>query len=173
MGRMALPFYILFAAEDIGLTGTTLGIMTFAFTLSGTISNLVWGALADRHGFRATFLGAIALWIVATLALMLGGGMWVTAAVFAGIGAAVQGFQNSSMNLTLEFGQRADLPVRIAIANTISELAGTLGPLLGGLLATFYGFQSVFICSVGFLVVGGAVVNYYVPEPRTQGSRLT
>jgi MFS family permease len=78
----------------------------------------------------------------------------------------VQGFQNSSMNLTLEFGDRDDLPVRIAIANTSSEVAGTLGPLIGGLLAAIWGYQLVFIISMLFLVVGGVVVRIYVPEPR-------
>lgn len=170
MGRMAVPFYILHATEDIGVTGTTLGILTFAFTLSGTVSNLVWGATADRFGFRLTFLCSIGLWILATLVLMLGGGLVLTTVVFIGIGAALQGFQNSSMNLTLEFGQRADLPVRIAIANTVSELAGTIGPLLGGVLAAALGYQAVFLTSVTFLIVGGAVVNYYVPEPRLRST---
>ena len=73
------------------------------------------------------------------------------------------------MNLTLEFGRRADLPVRIAIANTTSELAGTIGPLLGGVLAASFGYPTVFVTSVLFLIVGGGVVYYYVPEPRLRG----
>jgi MFS family permease len=166
MGRMAVPFYILHASDDIGLSGTTLGIMTFAFMLSGTVSNLVWGALADWRGFRLAFLCAIGLWILASLLLIYSSGMTATILVFIGIGAAVQGFQNASMNLTLEFGQRADLPVRIAVANTVSEVAGTLGPLLGGVLAAAFGYPVVFATSMAFLIVGGAVVNYYVPEPR-------
>jgi MFS family permease len=166
MGRMAVPFYILHASQDVGLSGATLGIMTFAFMLSGTVSNLVWGALADWRGFRLAFLSAIGLWILATLLLIYSSGMTATILVFIGIGAAVQGFQNASMNLTLEFGQRADLPVRIAVANTVSEVAGTLGPLLGGALATAFGYPVVFATSMAFLIVGGAVVNYYVPEPR-------
>ncbi len=166
MGRMAVPFYILHASQDVGLSGATLGIMTFAFMLSGTVSNLVWGALADWRGFRLAFLSAIGLWILASLLLIYSSGMTATILVFIGIGAAVQGFQNASMNLTLEFGQRADLPVRIAVANTVSEVAGTLGPLLGGALATAFGYPVVFATSMAFLIVGGAVVNYYVPEPR-------
>jgi predicted MFS family arabinose efflux permease len=88
--------------------------------------------------------------------------------VFAGIGAAVQGFQNSSQNLTLEFGDRDDLPMRIAIANTASEIAGTIGPLVGGLLAAHFGYVSVFLTAITFLVLGGTVVRIYVPEPRSQ-----
>jgi len=166
MGRMAMPFYILYAGQSLGLTGQLLGMVTFAFTLAGTVSNLVWGNLADRSGFRLVFLLSIALWVVATLLLIFSSGVFLTVLVFIGIGAAVQGFQNSSQNLTLEFGVRDDLPIRIAIANTASEVAGTIGPLLGGLLAAYFGYLSVFICSIGFLVIGGAVVRFYVPEPR-------
>ncbi len=166
MGRMALPFYIIYAGISIGLTGTTLGVLTFAFTLAGTFSNLAWGALADRRGFRETFLWSIALWVLSTLLLMASDGLLFTALVFTGIGAAVQGFQNASVNLTLEFGHRDDLPARIALANTTSEVAGTLGPLLGGILAMSLGYTWVFWVSIAFLLVGGAVVNQYVPEPR-------
>lgn len=166
MGRMAMPFYILYAGQSLGLTGQLLGMVTFAFTLAGTVSNLVWGNLADRTGFRLVFLLSIAMWVAATLLLIFSSGVVLTIVVFIGIGAAVQGFQNSSQNLTLEFGRRDDLPIRIAIANTASEVAGTIGPLLGGLLAAYFGYLSVFICSICFLVIGGAVVRFYVPEPR-------
>jgi MFS family permease len=166
MGRMAMPFYILYAGQSIGLSGQNLGIITFAFTISGTVSNLFWGAMADRQGFRGTFLLSIGLWVISTVVLIFVTDLWSILLVFVGIGAAVQGFLNSSVNLTLEFGDRDNLPVRIAIANTASEVAGTIGPLLGGLLAALLGYEAVFAASIVFLVVGGTVVRIYVPEPR-------
>jgi len=173
MGRLAMPFYVLYEGREGGLDGTVLGTLTIAFTLSGTVSNLLWGSLADRRGFRITFLLSIALWIVSTLALLMPwGGLWTTSLVFIGIGAAVQGFQNASMNLTLEFGSRDDLPVRIAIANTASEAMGTIGPLLGGILAGAFGYPVVFLVSVAFLLSGGLIINYYVPEPRHSRRRF-
>ncbi len=166
LGRMAMPFYILYAGQSLGLSGTVLGTLTVAFTLSGTVSNLIWGAIADRKGFRLAFLVSIGLWISSTLLLILGQGFFLSILVFIGIGAATQGFQSTAINLTLEFGHRDDIPLRIAIANSTSEIAGTIGPLFGGLLATLLGYEAVFICSVAFLVLGGAMINAYVPEPR-------
>jgi MFS family permease len=165
-GRMALPFYILYAGSSMELTGTNLGILTVAFTIAGTVSNLVWGAMADRYGFRLVFLLSIAVWVAATLLLVASAGLIMTAIVFAAIGAAVQGFQASSQNLTLEFGHRDDLPMRIAIANSASEFAGALGPLLGGLIAAAFGYPAMFLVSVAFLVAGGVMVVFMVPEPR-------
>ena len=166
LGRMAAPFYILYAGREIGLSGSTLAALTIAFTLSGTVSNLVWGALADRYGFRLAFLGSIALWVASTLGLMVTSGLLPTVIVFVGIGAAFQGFQQSAMNLTLEFGQRDDLPMRIALANSGAEAAGTVGPILGGVLAASFGYGSVFLTSICFLALGGWMVIRFVPEPR-------
>lgn len=165
-GRMATPFYIIFAGQEIGLTGETLAILTFAFTMSGTFSNIIWGTIADRTGFRFTFLGALMVWVAATIILLFSSGIFLMTIVFIGLGAAFQGFQHSAQNLTLEFGRREDLPIRIAVANTAQEFAGTIGPVTGGLIATVYSVQSVFVVSIVFLVVGGLLVLKYVPEPR-------
>ena len=114
------------------------------------------------------FLLATGLWIAATLALLTFTGLAVLLVVFAGIGAAVQGFQNASMNLTLEFGNREDLPLRIAVANTASEFAGTLAPLAGGFIAASFGYPAVFVVSVAFLLTGTSMVMFKVAEPRHQ-----
>jgi len=165
-GRMAVPFYIVYAGTNLALTGANLAIVTIAFTLSATVSNLLWGLLADRYGFRLVFLLGIGLWIIATVGLLTTSGLVLTCTVFAGIGAAVQGFQNAAMNLTLEFGARDDLPLRIAIASTTAEFAGALGPLLGGGIAALFGYPALFGVSIAFLAVGGLMVILFVPEPR-------
>mgnify|MGYP002631851694 CR=1 FL=1 len=168
MGRMAMPFYILYAGQTIGLSGTTLGIVTLAFAMTGTISNLIWGVAADAKGFRLVFLLASILWILSTALLMLTSTLLATAVVFAGIGAAVQGFENASRNMVLEFGDRDNLPMRIALANTAAQLAGTIGPISGGILATWLNYEAVFIVAIIFIVLGSTLVYLFVPEPRTR-----
>lgn len=168
-----MPFYILYAGNSIGLSGVTLGIITFAFTMAGTVSNLVWGAIADAQGFRLVFLLSSMLWVLASAMLLIAPTYGVTVVVFAGIGAASQGFENSSRSIVLEFGDRDNRPARIAIANTVAQVAGSIGPLLGGAMATWYGYESVFITAIFFLVVGAMLVYFYVPEPRGQRARST
>ncbi len=164
-GRMAMPFYILFVGIDLDLSGQTLGLLTFAFMLSSTLSNLFWGTIADRTGFRFVMLAGIGLWILSTLVLLMVTGLWPTMLVFAGIGAGFQGFQSAAMNMTLEFGNRQDLPMRIAVANTAAEFAGILGPVLGGFLASTISYTATFGASVAFLAIGGFFL-LSAPEPR-------
>ena len=101
-----------------------------------------------------------------TMMLLAGTSLAVTIWVFIGIGAAVQGFENASRTIVLEFGDRQNLPVRIALANSVSQVAGSVGPLAGGALATVLGYEWVFLASVVFLAAGASLILLRIPEPR-------
>lgn len=166
LGTLAVPFYILYAGRTIGLSGTNLGVLSTAFLLSQTGTNLIWGAIADRIGNRIVFLLSIGVWAISTVALMEAHSLWALAAVFAGLGAGQGGFQNSTQNMILEFGSREDLPMRIAMMNTAISFMNAAGPLLGGLIAHGVSFIAVFWVSTLMLVAAFATVFFFVNEPR-------
>jgi len=163
---MAVPFYIVFASESMGLTGRDLGVLTVVFTFGGLSANLIFGFMADRTGFRLVLLISLVLWILTTLTLLISTEFWVLAIVYLGLGAAFQGFQASCNNLTLEFGNRVDLAMKIGLANSLSELCGGLGVVMAGGIAYFYSFEILFIVSMGFLAAGAILTWLTVPEPR-------
>ncbi len=167
MGRMALPFYILYAGENIGLSGQTLANLTIAFTVAATVSNLGWGMLADRQGFRLCLLMTVGLWIISTLGLMASNSYLTVVLVFLGIGASQEGFRMASMSLAMEFGRREDTALRVATANSAAEIAGSIAPLLGGIIATALGYGAVFFGAITCLALGGALL-LTVKEPRYQ-----
>ena len=169
MGRMAVPFYVLYAASRTQLSGSELGELTGAFVLAQSAGNLLWGAIADRRGFRLVFLGALALWIGAALVLMGTTQHAALLGVFAGLGAGLGGFMMSAQNLVLEFGSRHNLPLRIAVANSSSELVGALGPVLGGVLAVAFSYVAVFWTAIGFQAAAFGLVLVAVREPRGRG----
>ncbi len=166
MGRMALPFYILYAGTVISMSGARLGGLTTVFLLAQMVNNLVWGSIADRRGFRIVFLLSLTLWIAAAALLMRAETFPEIVVVFTALGAGTGGFQLSSQNLVLEFGARQDLPMRIAVANTASELVGTAAPILGGLLSAALSYEHVFGVAMVFQAAAVAVVFFWVEDPR-------
>ena len=70
MGRMSVPFYVLYASTRMEIGGAALGDLTLAFVLAQSVGNLAWGPIADRRGFRAIFVLALSLWIFSALGLM-------------------------------------------------------------------------------------------------------
>jgi len=165
LGRMALPFYILYAGQSMGLGGATLATLTVAFTIAATGSNLLWGLVADRYGFRMCLLLNIALWLISTLAILGSVSIAALILVFVGIGASQEGFRMASMSLALEFGSREETALRLATANTAAETAGSIAPLLGGIIAAALGYSAVFAVASVCLLLGGSLL-LRVPEPR-------
>ena len=55
-GRIATPFYILYVAASVHMTGKLLGLLSLAFIGADALSNLVWGYLGDKTGFRLVLL---------------------------------------------------------------------------------------------------------------------
>ncbi|HIG02494.1 MAG TPA: MFS transporter, partial [Myxococcales bacterium] len=166
MGRMATPFYIVYARDTIGLTGSTIGILSTAFVAANSVSNLAWGAMADRSGFRGVFVVTLVLWILSVLGMIVSSSITGFVLAFIGIGAGMGGFQMAAQNMVLEFGSREDLPIRIAVANSAQEAVGAIGPLLGGLIAVYFGLDFLFGLAIAFQVAAIALVLSRVDEPR-------
>ncbi|MCE9521647.1 MAG: MFS transporter [Alphaproteobacteria bacterium] len=166
LGTLAMPFYILFAGKTLGLTGGVLASLSLALLVSQTAANLIWGALADRLGFKAVFVPALLLWAGATIALIVSKEQNSILFCFVGIGAGYSGYLIAAQNMVLEFGSRADLPLRIAMVNSAQSLVQALGPIAGGIAASALGFEIVFAAAVLAKLAAAGMLWLYVREPR-------
>jgi MFS family permease len=165
-GRVAAPFYVLVAAERMGMDGRTIGLLSFAFLGADTLSNLLWGNMGDRLGFRATFIAAVLLWIGGIAGLLLATETWAIVASFCALGAAASGYQMSSTTMVLEFGARADVPMRLALSTTVEGIIAAAGPLIGGVVVELFGARVLMGAALGFLVAALLVLALRVREPR-------
>jgi len=165
-GRIAAPFYILYATETIALTGETLGYISLVYLGADVVTNLAWGTAGDRFGFRSTFIAAMALWIAATVLLIAAEGLMPILVAFFGLGAAASGFMMSTQTMVLEFGGREDVAMRLALSTTAQGLVSTIGPLAGGVLAASFGYVALFWVSIAFEAAALALLLLAVEEPR-------
>jgi MFS family permease len=184
-GRVAAPFYILYAGHSMPLDGRTLGLVSLAFLGADTVTNLGWGLAGDRFGFRFTFALSLGVWIAGTVLLMaapalarlgghgagaggggFGGVQGLIFTAFFALGAAQSGFLMSSQTMVLEFGARDDIPMRLALTTTAQGAMNTIGPLAGGVIAATLGYQALFGVSVGLLAISLIVLLALVEEPR-------
>ncbi|MFI4972947.1 MAG: MFS transporter [Caulobacterales bacterium] len=165
-GRVAAPFYILYAGHVMHLTGGNLGLVSLVFLGSDVVTNMLWGLMGDRWGFRSTFVGSLSLWILATGLLIYAPSIPLILVSFFGLGSAQSGFQMSATTMVLEFGDRHDMAMRLALSSTTQGLMATLGPLCGGLVAASFGYKPVFMMSMLMLGVSLVVLVTMVKEPR-------
>lgn len=166
LGQMASPYYVIYAGQRLGLSGASIGVLTGAFLVSQSVTDLGWGRIGDRSGFRQVLVLSMALSILATVLLMSTQNFAVVVVAFGALGAGAGGFIMSTQTLVLELGSREELPLRIAVAQTGEQTAGVIAPLVGGVIAATFGYESVFWVSIAIAAAALTVAILWMPEPR-------
>lgn len=167
-GRMAMPFYILYVDTRMHVSGVMLGSLTTMWMLTSTAFNLVWGSVADRHGYRIVMVLTLGIWVLAHVELLSSSNIIGVLAFFVMIGTAVGGFNQARQNLVLELGSDEDIPLRVATANMAVNAIGAIGPLLGGLIATLLGQRWIFLLCIVIQIAALVILVGWIPEPRRQ-----
>jgi MFS family permease len=165
-GRIATPFYILYASKTIALTGANVGLLSVAYLGADTVANLVWGYTGDKIGFRSILITALCIWAGSTVMLMQSSGFVGFFLAFCGLGAAQSGYLMSVTTMVLEFGSRDDMAMRLALSTTAEGIMAASGPLLGGVMASTLGYTALFSTSIGCQVVALLLLILFVEEPR-------
>ncbi len=171
-GRIGVPFCILHAGQVMTLDGHALGLFSFAFLGADTVANLAWGAIGDRKGFRLVFLASILMWVGGFALMLVAGDAAGFVIAFAALGTASAGYMMSAQTLVLEFGAREDIAMRLAISTTVETSIAAIGPLLGGVIATSFGFATLISLSTALLVMALMVLLFLVDDPRHARSEI-
>lgn len=168
--RIATPFYILHVGATMHLDGATLGLLSLAYLGADTVSNILWGYLGDRSGFRVVLVLSITIWIASTLLLLTLHAPLAVFVAFFGLGAAAAGYMMASQTMILEFGHRDDLSMRIGISATAEGTMATIGPLIGGAVADLLSYNVVFGASLGLLTAALLTLTM-IRDPRRAAVR--
>lgn len=163
---MAVGFLAVYAVRRWQLSDSRAGGFTTSMLVGQALSNLLFGALADRKGHKlvlelSTLLGALAV----GLAGVAPAPVWFYV-VFALIGASTAGFMLSGIMITFEFSAPDVRPTYIGLNNTVVGVAAGIAPLIGGWLAGAIGYHTLFAVAFVIGMVGLALLHWSVREPR-------
>lgn len=125
----------------------------------------LWGALGDRFGHRKQVLRTTLLagLVMALAGLVQTPSQLVAQRVLLGFTAGVSA---TMVALVGALSPRGRLAHSMGILQSAFYVGSTLGPLLGGAVATAYGFRAAFFVSGGLLVLSGGMVALCVPDAR-------
>lgn len=173
------PFYHVFMFEELGLSGTQVGILATLSALGGVLSLPVWGQLLDRYGNKAVMAFALGLWqlqnflwcILTPQNSAMLYGMWLFGGSFSA------GFILGQFTIVLKLippeAKNLALGLNLACISAvaaISPIAG--GEILAWGLAQGYGTLKVY--HLAFIVqpvagLAGCLVLLRIKEPAASG----
>jgi hypothetical protein len=174
-GRIAAPFYILIAtgigrdgngAGALTLDGATIGLLSLAFLGADTLSNPVWGSIGDKRGYRGTIIASLAFTLAGIALLARADAAWMVVAAFAAFGIGGAGFSLSTQTIVLEFGEREDLPMRIALSTMVEGGVAALTPLIGGAVLLWAGSGTLLATAAVLTSSAALLMILKVRDPR-------
>ena len=152
---MALPFYVVYAREELGGPPEAVGWFLLAQVTGGVLGNLLWARLVDRVSSR-TMLTACALTstVAPLLAIILASlGWWGLLPTFFLAGAAFNGRRVGFQSALLELAPATERPTFAAL-NAVLILPVAVLPLLAGLLLQTWSYVALFGLTTGFVALG-------------------
>jgi MFS family permease len=166
--RIGGPFWTLYAGQRLGLSGALIGGLSLAFLGADTLSNLLWGPMGDRLGFRIVYVLSLASVIAGLVVLMTAATAIPIYLAFVLLGAGGSGWMLASTTMVLEFGAHEDIPMRLALLTTAEGAVAAIGPVLAGLLVAAQGFAPLFALVLLAIVAALGILAFAVREPRTR-----
>jgi MFS family permease len=166
LGSMAVGFFLVYGNTSFNLSGAQVGGLTGVLIGSEAIMRLLWGWVGDQKGHKIVLTGSALALSCAALAAWFASSLTGLTAVFILLGAAIAGDDVSKFNIVLEFATPDDQPTYIGLTNTLLAPVTTLAPLLGGWLATWLGYQGMFLAAMLIALLGGLLLMFWVKEPR-------
>lgn len=166
-GGMGSGFYAVHAIDRLGLESGKVGTFTAFLLAAQTVTNLPWGYLGDRKGYKCVMVASAICGILAALVAAVGGSLLAFYGVFVLLGASWSSGMIAASNIVLEFCRPEDRPTYIGLAGTIRAPFMGLAPILGGILADRFGYPFVFLVTAGILLVGLVALSVAVRDPRS------
>ncbi|GGD89931.1 MFS transporter [Tsuneonella deserti] len=164
--RIGGPFWTIYAGQRLGMSGALIGGLSFAFLGADTLSNLLWGPMGDRLGFRIVYILSLALAAIGVVLLMISGKPLAIYAAFVLLGTGGSGWMLAATTMVLEFGAHEDIPMRLAFVTTAEGAVAAVGPVLAGLLVAAAGFEPLFALVLAGIAFALGLMVFAVREPR-------
>ncbi len=147
-----------YAVDVLGLTRGLLGILLAVNPLSQLVFLDFFGLVADRRGRRFVLLVGFLFTIPVPFLLLHAANPWVFAGAYAIFGFAFAAIMQGSTAFIGDVAPGGRQGELMGFRKSAQGLAGVVGPLLAGAIATVYGYQEMLLvmgalCIAAFVLV--------------------
>ncbi len=161
---LSLPFYIIYATRVLHAPTDWVGLFVTIEMLATTVSNLAWGYVGDKRGYRGLTRVSTLMSIMAPVVALLSPNYHVFSFVFALKGSGAAGILLCRNNYPLEIAPIARRPTYVGILNSFVGFVLLLS-VVGGVIIDRFSFPALFATTT-FLMSISVVGALRLEEPR-------
>jgi MFS transporter, DHA1 family, multidrug resistance protein len=157
--------------HDIGTAHMRVELTLTLLLLGLTVTQFVFGAIADRYGRRRTILTALVIYCLAAIGASFAGNLLMFSVArlgqAVGFGIAVALIRSAVVDVSDE---RRTAGI-FSTAVTIVSLVTVAAPTVGGLIFTHTGWRTIFLCMAAFGALVFLAVLVLLPETHPPSRR--
>jgi multidrug resistance protein len=153
---MVAPVLSLYAAS-FGVSATLVGMLITAFGVARLVVDLPAGTISERYGRRPVIIAGPIIVAVAAIGAASAEDFWLVVAwrTLQGAGSAM--YMTAAQAAVADIGTNANRGRLVALYQGAMLFGATLGPVVGGITASWYGYTAPFwtqaiICTVAAIV---------------------
>lgn len=164
-GALIFPFFALYITQHFGVGMTEVGTLFAFFSISSIIGGAIGGALADKYGRKTLIIFSLIMSAGSTVIMGLVDDIKVfyLVAILVGILADTGGPAHQAMVADMLPEEKRS--TGYAVLRVTANLAVTLGPMIGGLLAGI-NYLYLFIIDAIMSTITAGLVFFLLPETK-------
>lgn len=166
VSNLALGLYAVYGVKRFQQPDSISGIFTAVLMVSQMAAGVLWGYWGDRKGYKGSLIASTILCALAPVVAIMAQTLEWYYMVFVLIGFFISANQIVNMNILLEFCGQEDRPLYISASYALTAPFFSLSPILGGLIADVWSWQTLFITSAIFPLLALAVLLLKLKDPR-------
>lgn len=155
-----LPLY----AEELGVSGTMLGIIFASLALTMAVSNPIMGRWSDRFGYKRIIVLGLIIHVPVALAYIIATNPYHLIVIRLVEGVLCTMVQTVSMAYVGAISPKDREGSYMGIFNTFVYLGLGIGPFLGGVLTDMFSIRMPFYVMAATLMLSYVLVVFLVPE---------
>lgn len=159
--------------ERLGASLTQLTWVVDGYILTFASLLMLAGGLANRRGAKTVYMWGMGLFLIASLACALSPSpeVLIAARLLQGAGAAL--FMPSSLSLLVSsFPEKRQRTRMLGLWSAIVATSSGVGPTLGGLMVTAFGWQSIFLLNLPIGIIGMLMTQRFIAAPEAKSLKL-
>ncbi|MEK6222549.1 MAG: MFS transporter [Chloroflexota bacterium] len=166
---MLFPFFALYITDHFDVGMTEVGILMAIFALTNLFGGFIGGAMTDKYGRKTMLLFGLVVSALSSVTMAFVNDLqlfYLTAAIVGIVGSSGGPAQQAMIADILPEDKRIE---GYGISRIVMNLAVTIGPIIGGFLAS-YSFLLLFIVDAVTSLITAAIAAINLPETKPEAS---
>ncbi len=164
-GALMFPFFTLYITDKFGVGMTEVGLIFALFSISSVVGSMLGGALTDRMGRKGMLLFGLVMSAMSSLLMGVVDRIELFAAVALLVGLLANSGGPARQAMVADLLPDEKRAQGFGILRVVANLAITIGPLIGGLLA-LRSFMLLFIFDAVASLVTAGIAYFALDESR-------